>query len=69
MENAEVLERAMEGATAADVRFPRPSFYFAASVLAWVVFWELAERNQQNPHSQAMAWLFVFVAAWVAYTF
>lgn len=65
----DMLERALENVQAEDLQFPRPFVYIAASLLAWVAFWELADRNQHNPHSQTMAWLFVFVAVYVAYTY
>jgi len=65
----DLLEKALERISAEDVQFPRHFFYIAASVLAWVAFWELADGNQQNPHTQTMAWLFVFLAVWLAYSF
>jgi len=69
MELMDQLQEMMEHARVENLRFPRQSFFIAASVLAWVVFWELAERHQRSPYTQTMAWLFVFVAIWLACTY
>ena len=63
------VERAAENVQAEDVQFRREWFYVTAAVLAWRVFWELADRNQDNVHTQHMAWIIVFVAVWLANTF
>ena len=62
-------ERTLEDITADDVRFRRDWFYFWASVLAWVLFWEHADRHQASPHAQLLSWTIVLVAMWVASTF
>ena len=46
-------------------RFKRPWFYICASVLAWVVFWDLADRHQANAISRLLAWGAVYAAFWV----
>lgn len=69
MGQTDMLEQAAQSVRAEDLRFERPAFYIAASIVAWIAFWELADRNQQNPYSHVMAWLFVFVAVWLAYKF
>jgi len=57
----DLVDKAMEQVRSEDLRFTRPFFYVAASVLAWYVFWEMADRRNDR-HTQTMAWTFVFVA-------
>ena len=47
-------------------RFERHWFYVAASITAWVVFWNLADRHQENISSRLLAWGAVLAAFWVA---
>lgn len=61
----DLMERAEE-VQAEDLRFGRHWFYLMASVLAWGLFWEMADRNHDNPHAQYLAWMAVFVAFWLA---
>jgi hypothetical protein len=60
-----VIERLLDRAQPEDLQFERGYFYLWASIMAWGVFWELAERHHDEPHAQFMVWTFVFVAAWV----
>ena len=62
----DLLERAKEGVRPEELRFPRAGWYIAASMLAWTAFWELTARNHEDPYSQVLARLVVFVAVWVA---
>lgn len=62
------FEMAREAVQVEALRFPRSFVYIALSILAWQVFWGLADRNQHNRNSQTMAWLFVFLAVWLAYS-
>ena len=54
----EVVER--------EARFGRQWFYVASTITAWVVFWELADRHQENVLSRILAWGTVAVAIWAA---
>lgn len=56
----------MEGVKPIQLRFERQTFYIVASILAWVVFWQLADAHAQSPHAQLIAWFIVLVAVWVA---
>ena len=49
-----------------EARFGRQWFYVASTVTAWVVFWELADRHQENVLSRILAWGTVAVAIWAA---
>ena len=62
----DMLERIAEEVQAQDVVFQREWFYLVASVLAWGLFWEIADRQHDNPHAQLLAWMTVFVAVWFA---
>lgn len=64
----DVIESLVANLRVEDVRFPRHFVYIAGSVLAWMAFWELADQNQHNPHTQIMTWVFVLIAVWLAYT-
>ena len=55
----------VEQIQAQDLQFGREWFYLVASVLAWGVFWEMADRQHDNPQLQFFAWMFVFVAVWM----
>ena len=61
----DLLERAAEHIHPQDVRFARAGFHVAASMLAWRVFWELADRNNDNRYAQTLAWTVVCVALWI----
>ena len=65
----DLLETVMERVEAQDLRFARASFYVITSVLAWRVFWELADRNQGNNNAQTLSWVVVCVALWLAENF
>ena len=67
--SSNTFENAVENVQAQELRFRREWFYFMASVLAWGLFWEIAERRQENPHAQVLAWMAVFVAVWIAENF
>lgn len=62
----DAFERAAESVQARDVRFRREWFYVVASVVAWRVFWELADQNHQNLHAQHLAWIILCLAVWIA---
>lgn len=47
-------------------RFERSWFWVAASVLAWVAFWDLADRHQAHMLSRIISWAAVLAAIWVA---
>jgi len=61
----QTIER-FEHVQAQQLQFERPWFYVLASILAWVVFWDLADQNQHHVLSRLLAWSAVFVAIWVA---
>lgn len=61
----DTIESLLEHAQPEDLRFERSCFYLWASIMAWGVFWELAERHHDQPHAQFMVWTLVFVAAWI----
>lgn len=65
----DMLDRAAENVQLQEIRFQREWFYFAASVLAWGLFWEIADRQHDNPHAQFLAWVTVFIAVWIADNF
>lgn len=58
----DLLDRIVEEAEARGVSFPRHWFYVVTSILAWGLFWELADRQQDNPHVQFLTWLVVSIA-------
>lgn len=63
-------QRILEAIQSEDLRFPRQAIYVLGGILVgWLAFWELCERVQENPHAQTMAWLFIFVAVYLVYTF
>lgn len=49
-----------------EYRFKRQAFYVCASILAWVVFWDLADQNQASVLSRFLAWGTVLAAFWLA---
>jgi len=49
-----------------EFRFKRQAFYVCASILAWVVFWDLADQNQASVLSRFLAWGTVLAAFWLA---
>lgn len=63
------LEQVAERLQAADLRFPRPGFYVIASVLAWRLFWELADHNYGNNNAQTLSWVVLCVAIWLTENF
>ena len=63
---SDLLDRAAERLEAADLMFPRAGFYVIASVLAWRLFWELADHNQGNNNAQTLSWVVLCVALWLA---
>ena len=65
----DMLERAVEHVQAHDVRFGREWFYLFTSILAWGFFWEIADRQHDNPHAQFLAWVIVFIAVWFTENF
>lgn len=65
----DMLERVKEGVEGQALRFPRSGFMIAASIAGWVLFWQMADRNQHNRHAQTMAWALVCVAIWLAYNY
>ena len=62
----DMLEQAAENVRLEDLRFQRHWYFVAASILAWVAFWQLADRNAQHAYAQVLAWTAVFVAIWIA---
>lgn len=62
----EELDVLKEQVTLEEARFYRHWGYVACAVLAWAAFWEFADRHQQNPHSQLLAWMAVAAAVLVA---
>ena len=58
----DLLEMAAEGAEERELGFPRHWFYVFTSILAWGLFWEMADRHQDNPHVQFLTWLAVSIA-------
>lgn len=67
--SVDLLDRAAERVQAHGLRFERAGFYVIASILAWRVFWELADRNHDNPHAQTVTWVVVCLALWIADNF
>ncbi len=47
-----------------DLRYERSNFYIWASIMAWGFFWELAERQHDQPHAQYLVWTLIFVVMW-----
>ncbi len=62
----DVYDRMVEGVQAQDLTFARTGFYLIVTILAWRVFWELADQHQDSPYTQILTWLAVCVAFWVA---
>ena len=46
--------------------FRRPWFFVAATVLAWMAFWDMADRHQESVLSRLLAWTTVLAALWAA---
>jgi hypothetical protein len=63
--SVDLLEKMVEEAEARGVAFPRQWFYVITSILTWGLFWELADREQDNPHVQFLTWLIVSIALYV----
>lgn len=61
----EVLESAKERVQPEHVQFRREWWLVMLSLLAWGVFWEMAERHQDNAHAQFLTWLAVLTVWWV----
>ena len=61
-------ERVLANVMAEHVCFARHTAYIVISCLLWPVFWDLADQNQHNPHSQALTWTVLAVAVVVACT-
>jgi hypothetical protein len=59
-----VFQEVLENVRVEDLRFARDSFWVVASILGWVVFWDLAKRHNENHHAQVLVWTIVFVAGW-----
>lgn len=57
----EILERAKERVQAEHVVFRREWWIVMLSLLAWGVFWEIAERHEDNAHAQFMTWVAVLL--------
>ena len=62
---SELFERAKERVQPENLRFPREWWMVMLCLLAWGVFWELAERHEDNAHAQFMIWLIVLTVWWV----
>lgn len=62
---ADLLERAKQRVQPEHVVFPREWWLVMLSLLAWGLFWEMAERHQGNAHAQFMTWLAVLMV-WLA---
>lgn len=58
------MEDIIEQVQPEDLQYTRDFFWLAASILAWGLFWEFADREHDNPHAQFLVWTIVFVAAW-----
>jgi len=65
--DSDALHRRWERVWAEDLRFKRDSWYVVASILSWIVFWELA-RLQDNYVTIMVSMAFA-VAFWIARTF
>jgi hypothetical protein len=65
----DLKEKRIEEVRPEDLYFEREFWYIAVSALVWGVFWELAERNQNNPYTQTLAWAVLLIAVWVCYNF
>ena len=59
-----LLEKAKEGVALEEVVFPREWWMVMLSLLAWGLFWAMAERHQDNAHAQFLTWLAVLMAWW-----
>jgi hypothetical protein len=59
----------LEDVQAQDLRFRRDWFYLMASILAWRYFWDIMDRNADNPSAQFISWVAVFVAVWLTNNF
>lgn len=61
----DLLDRIVEEAEARGIGFSRQWFYVATSILAWGLFWEMADRQQENPHVQFLTWLAVSLTLYI----
>lgn len=61
----ERLEAAKEQVRPEGVLFPREWWMVMLCLLAWGLFWEMAERHEDNAHAQILTWLAVLLV-WVA---
>lgn len=60
----EYLERVKEAIQPGETRFLREGWMVMLSLLAWGVFWEMAERHEGNAHAQFLTWLAVLLVWW-----
>lgn len=63
----DLLEAAAANVSTDHVRFGREWFYVASSIMAWIAFWQMADRHQHEAASQRLAWLTVLIALWAAW--
>ena len=59
----------LEDVQAQDLRFRRDWFFLMASILAWRLFWDFADRNADHQYTQFITWVAVFVAVWLTNNF
>ena len=60
----ERLEQAKEQVRPEHLFFQREWWMVMLCLLAWGVFWEVAERHEDNAHAQILTWLAVLMV-WV----
>lgn len=54
---------------AAGWEYKRDWFYVLMAILAWGLFWEFAERENENAQALVLVWAVVLVAVWVSENF
>lgn len=62
----DILDRMMRNLRNDQIRPQRAGFNSGASVLVWTAFWDLANRNQDNPRFVILSWVCVGASIWAA---
>ena len=65
-EDDDYLETRIRDLKDKDIRFQRHGFNAGASVLAWVAFWDMANRHQDDWRFQMLSWACVITAIWAS---
>jgi len=62
----DILDRMMRNLRNDQIRPQRAGFNSGASILVWTAFWDLANRNQDNPRFVIFSWVCVVASVWAA---